>query len=110
METEDTRSSPLSGPVRTPGQDGQLAAEGQWWLRERNVEAVFCWLPTFDQVCDGVHTIAALGNDNVGVSIVVDSEEAARAAGRGGEQVQLAFLGRFLSQIRRQELMPHERR
>src|SRR5688500_7640956 len=87
-----------------------LAVEAQWWAREQNVEAVWCTLPTFDQVCEGAHPIAALGNDGIAVNIVVDNEQAALAAGRGGEQIQLAYLGRFLAEVRRQELMPHEQR
>jgi hypothetical protein len=81
----------------------QLAVEAEWWARERNVEALWCWLPTFDQVCDGVHVVTALGNDAMAANIVVDNDISAMAAGRGGEQAQLAYLGRFLGQIRREE-------
>jgi hypothetical protein len=97
------------GAARTLSQgEHHLAVEGQWWARERNIEAVWCTLPTFDEVCEGVYTVTALGNDGIAVNIVLDAEEATLAAGRGGEQVQLAYLGRFLGQVRRQELMPYE--
>lgn len=77
----------------------RLALEAQWWARERNVEAVWCWLPTFDQVCDGNHAVTAVGNDGMAVNIVVDNEQAARA-GVAGDQAQLAFLGRMLISVR----------
>lgn len=82
----------------------QLATEAQWWARERNVEAVWCWLPTFDQVCEGTHTVTALGNDGMAVNAVVDSERAERVSGIGGEQAQLAYLGRMLMHFRRLEM------
>ncbi|MGE0228733.1 MAG: hypothetical protein AB7I38_01135 [Dehalococcoidia bacterium] len=82
----------------------QLAAEAQWWIRARDVESVWCWLPTFDQVCDNVHTVTVFGNDGLAVNVVVDNERAARAAGAGGELAQLAHLGRILTQARRDEM------
>jgi hypothetical protein len=82
----------------------QLALEAEWWARQHNIEALWCWLPTFEQVCDNVHIVTALGNDAMAVNVVVDNDVAAMAAGRGGEQVQLAYLGRFLAQIRREEV------
>ncbi|MEZ4553142.1 MAG: hypothetical protein AB7L91_08650 [Dehalococcoidia bacterium] len=81
----------------------QLAVEAQWWVRARNVESVWCWLPTFDQVCDDVHTLTVLGNDGLAVNVQVNNERAARASGLGGELAQLAYLGRILTQIRDDE-------
>lgn len=82
----------------------QLAIEAEWWARERNVEAVWCWLPTFDQVCDASHTVTAVGHDGMAVNILVDNERAAMA-GVVGIQVQLAYVGRMLTNARREEAL-----
>jgi hypothetical protein len=103
MESTDRERAGLSNP--TQGEDAfRLATEAQWWARERNVEAVWCWLPTFDQICDANHTVTAVGNDGMAVNIVVDNERAERA-GAVGDQLQLAYLGRMLMQVRRAEAL-----
>jgi hypothetical protein len=85
----------------------QLATESQHWLHQYNVEQLLCWLPDFDQVCDGVHIVTAVGNDGMAVNITVDNEAvvaAARADGHVAELVQLAYLGRMLQAFRWQEV------
>lgn len=93
----DRRGLPV--PARAEATAAQLALEAQWWARERNVEAVWCWLPTFDQVCDANHTVTAVGNDGMAVNILVDNERSVHA-GIVGDQIQLAYLGRMLAQVR----------
>jgi len=84
-----------------------LAVEAQHWAALNRVEEVRCWLPDFEQVCAGVHTITAVGHDGMAVNIIVDNE-AVRAIGAEqrdtAELVQLAYLGRMLRAFRRQEM------
>lgn len=94
-----------SVPISTAADErARVALEAQWWARERNVEAVWCWLPTFDQVCDANHTVTAVGNDGMAVNILVDNERAEQA-GAVGDQIQLAYLGRMLMYVRRAEAL-----
>ena len=79
-----------------------LVLERELWFRDRNVEAVFCWLPTFEQVCSGEHTVTAVGNDAMAVNIGVDTAMA-DAAGEIASVIQLKYLGNMLDQFRRME-------
>lgn len=85
----------------------RLATEATWWALNLKVEYVMCWLPTFDQVCDGVHTITAVGHDGMAVNIIVRNEAQASNASHGleVEQVHLAYLGRLLANYRYAEKM-----
>jgi len=65
-------------------------------MRQRNVEMVWCWLPNFEQVCEGVHTVTALGNDGMAVNIIVDTE-VANSVGEMSDLVQLTYLGKYLA-------------
>jgi hypothetical protein len=70
------------------------------------VEEVRCWPPDFEQVCGGVHTVTALGNDGMAVNVVIDNEAAAVAARVDRQAVdlaQLAYLGHVLRRFRREE-------
>jgi hypothetical protein len=96
----------LARPVEQQGaktSNAQLAREAEWWARQKNIEAIWCWLPTFEQVCDDVHVVTALGNDAMAVNVLVDNHIATLATGRGGEEAQLAYLGRFMAQVRAEE-------
>lgn len=103
MEPESDRDRANRLTLSEEG-SSHLSVEAQWWACERNVEAVWCWLPDFDQVCDGTHTVTALGNDGMAVNVLIDNEQAARA-GIAGLQAQLAFLGRTLMVMRHAEAM-----
>jgi hypothetical protein len=84
----------------------QLAREATFWAHHLNVENVFCWLPTFDQICDGVHTITAVGHDGMAVNIIVKNTAQAynEAHGLAVEQVHMAYLGKLLTRFRYEEI------
>jgi len=84
----------------------QLAREATWWAHHLNVEMVFCWLPDFDQVADGTHTITAVGHDGMAVNIIVNNVAQALNASHGlaVEQVHLAYLGKLLTRFRYEEI------
>ena len=75
------------------------------WAQIRNVEAVWCWIPGYEEVMDGAHVITALGNDGVAANVRVSTAEAERFAGQLHELVPLAWLGKSLIAQRRAEVM-----
>ena len=70
------------------------------WAHIRNVEAVFCWLPDWEQVLDGTHTITAVGHDGMAVNILVDTAKTLEAPDGFAELTQLAYIGRHLTRFR----------
>lgn len=80
-------------------------SEGEWWATQFNVEVAFCLLPSLEQVLDGVFTVAALGNDGTPVHIILSSEEAAKVDADAVAQIEMAWLGKALMAVRRDETL-----
>lgn len=69
----------------------------------RNVELVFCWVPTLDDIEEGVHRVVAVGNDAMAAEITVDTEESLKYAGELVQLTQLKWLGNILMKARYEE-------
>lgn len=82
-------------PVTTPS---------LYWLEHWRVEAVFCWMPEWQHVVDGVHLVSAIGIDGVKAHIWVHNQHA-EEAGDIAIAIQLGALQRILLGIRHEETM-----
>jgi hypothetical protein len=80
-----------------------IASSAEYWARIRNVEAVWCWLPDYQQVMDGTHVITALGNDGMAVNITVDTQSSLECSEDLMQLTQLAWLGKYLTHFRYKE-------
>lgn len=90
-----------------------LAASADYWCRQFNVELVLCWLPTEDDVFDGVHRVMAVGNDMMAAELRVNTDVSLAVGEDLALLSQLSMLGRLLTMGRYQETaagMPSLRR
>lgn len=90
-----------------------LAASADYWCRQHNVELVLCWVPTIEDVSDGIHRVMAVGNDMMAAELRVNTEMSLAVAGDLVLLSQLSMLGRLLTMGRYQETaagMPSLRR
>ena len=84
---------------------GMLAASADYWLRQRNVEMVWCNLRTLDEVMDGTHSVFALGNDGMGVQLVFSTDAVLEADDDAVLVLtQLGYLGKAMQRVRYQEM------
>lgn len=80
-------------------------SECEWWAYQLNVEAAWCWLPDIQMVMDGVVSVAALGNDNTRIHILLSADESAACDPDALAQVSMVWLGKALTAVRREEIM-----
>lgn len=50
----------------------------EWWFAQSNGESVGCYIPTWENVMDGVHVVYALGNDGMYIEVAVRTEQSER--------------------------------
>lgn len=77
-----------------------LSATADYWLRQRNVEVVWCRLPSLEEVESGTHSVFAVGNDGTGVQMFFDTEAVRDAEDDIVVLTQFGYIGRALQRMR----------
>lgn len=77
-----------------------ISNSAEYWMKTRNIEAIGCRLPTFEDICNGVHIVWALGNDLLEVGLYVDTDASREVSDSPLQLTQLFAFDPYLRQIR----------
>lgn len=84
-------------------------AEVEWWAYTMNVEVAWCMIPgyagDYREVEEGVFGACAIGHDGTRIRILLSIDEALKVDPDALAQVQMVWLGKALTAVRRQETM-----
>ena len=76
----------------------------EFWMYQNNMEVLWCRLPTFEEVMEGSHSLYGIGNDAVGVQLILNTEETAKADDETLIFIELVNVGRAIGSIRYKEM------
>ena len=83
--------------------NGSLTQQGEWWLRQWNIETIFCKLQDWEDVSEGQYWISAIGNDGCGARLCLESSYVYSMADDEAWAAYMVYLAKTIQQIRYRE-------
>ena len=76
----------------------------EFWMYQNNMEVLWCNIPSFEEVMEGVHALYGFGNDGTGVKLVLSTDETARAEDDPLIYIELVNVAKAINSVRYAEM------
>lgn len=89
--------------------DVSITDQGLWWMRDWNIETIFCKVQDWEDVNDGSFWVYAIGNDGCGARMQLDSEYVRMMANDEAWGAYMIYLAKTIQHIRYRETVTEVR-
>ncbi len=89
--------------------DVSITDQGLWWMRDWNIETIFCKVQDWSDVNEGQYWVYAIGNDGCGARMALDSDYVYNMANDEAWGAYMIYLAKTIQHIRYRETVTEVR-